>query len=120
TVAHHRRAVARHIGQNRDDRAGHLGEINEGVGDRRGDRDSPLANLDDAHRTTLRFPAGQEPPCKGLLRKPGSLDPIRQLRSNAVPLSLYAENDMDLSWLADFVDLTESGSFSRAAARRDV
>jgi DNA-binding transcriptional LysR family regulator len=42
------------------------------------------------------------------------------LRSNAVPVSPYAENDMDLSWLADFVALTESGSFSRAAARRHI
>jgi hypothetical protein len=41
------------------------------------------------------------------------------LRSNTVPIT-DAENEMDLSWLADFVVLTESGSFSRAAARRDV
>jgi LysR family transcriptional regulator, hypochlorite-specific transcription factor HypT len=49
-----------------------------------------------------------------------SLDPNRQLRSNAVPLSPYAENNMDLNWLADFAALTESGSFSRAAAQRHV
>jgi DNA-binding transcriptional LysR family regulator len=42
------------------------------------------------------------------------------LRSNAVPSSPYAENDMDLNWLADFVALTESGSFSRAAAHRHI
>lgn len=49
-----------------------------------------------------------------------SLDPIRQLRSNAVPLSPYAENEMKLSWLADFVALTENRSFSRAAAWRHI
>jgi len=48
------------------------------------------------------------------------LDPTRQLRSNAVSLSPYAENDMDLTWLADFVALSESGSFSRAAAQRHI
>ena len=58
-------------------------------------------------------------------RKDAVLDPIRQLRSNAVPSSPYAENDMDLNWLdlnwlADFVALTESRSFSRAAARRHI
>jgi LysR family transcriptional regulator, hypochlorite-specific transcription factor HypT len=42
------------------------------------------------------------------------------VRSNAVPLPPYAENDMDLSWFTDFVALTESGSFSRAAARRHI
>jgi LysR family transcriptional regulator, hypochlorite-specific transcription factor HypT len=42
------------------------------------------------------------------------------VRSNAVALSHYAENDMDLNWLTDFVALTESGSFSRAAAQRHI
>jgi len=42
------------------------------------------------------------------------------VRSNAVPLLRYAENDMDLNWLTDFVALTESGSFSRAAAQRHI
>lgn len=42
------------------------------------------------------------------------------MRSNAVPLSPYAENDMDLNWFTDFVVLTETGSFSRAAARRHI
>ncbi len=50
----------------------------------------------------------------------GLLDPIRQMRSNAVPLSHYAENDMDLDWFTDFMALTESGSFSRAASRRHI
>jgi DNA-binding transcriptional LysR family regulator len=43
-----------------------------------------------------------------------SLDPIRQLRSNAV--IAYAESDIDLSWLTDFMALTKCGCFSLAAA----
>jgi len=44
------------------------------------------------------------------------LDPIRQLRSNTVPIT-DAENEMDLSCLADFVALTESVGFSHAARK---
>ena len=51
-VADHRAAVALHVGHDRDERQRHLGEVDVGVGDRRGDRRGHFADIDDAHAVT--------------------------------------------------------------------
>ena len=48
-VADDRAAVAPHVGHDRDQRERHFGEIDIGVGDRRGDRRGHFADIDDAH-----------------------------------------------------------------------
>src|SRR3546814_16399240 len=50
--ADHGPAVAHDVRDHRDDRTGHLAEIDIGVGDVRRDRDGLLAYVDDAHAPT--------------------------------------------------------------------
>ena len=113
-IAHHRRAVAHHVGHHCDDRTGHLREVDEGVGDRRSDRDRPLSDVDDAHRQILHFPVVPEPTRDEIGPITHHLIPFANC--DPMPLSPYAESDIDLSWLTDFMALTKCGSFSLAAA----
>ena len=113
-VADHRLAVAHHVGHHRDDRTGHLREVDVGVGDRRGDRDRLLPDVDDAHRQILHFPVVPEPTRDEIGPITHHLIPFANC--DPMPLSPYAESDIDLSWLTDFMALTKCGSFSLAAA----
>ena len=47
--ANDRPAIAHDIGDHRDDRGGHLGKIETGIGDVRFERDRALADVDDTH-----------------------------------------------------------------------
>jgi hypothetical protein len=49
SIADDRLTVANDVGDDGDDRTGHLRKIDVGIGDRRGDRDRLLANVDNAH-----------------------------------------------------------------------
>src|SRR5262249_61454181 len=51
-VADHGLAVALDVGDQRDVRQRHLGEVDVRIGDRRGDRHRLLADVDDAQRTS--------------------------------------------------------------------
>ena len=50
-VPDHRAAAAHHVGDDRDRRERHLAEVDDRVPDRRGDRERPLPDGEDLHRT---------------------------------------------------------------------
>jgi hypothetical protein len=109
-VAHHGRAITHHVGHHCDDRAGHLREVDKGVGDRRSDRDRPLSDVDDAHRQILHFPVVPEPTRDEMGPITHHLIPFANCDPMPSRCPPDAKNDMDR--LADVMVLTNAAAFS--------